>query len=165
METPTLALSLTGLEVVHLVDSLHNGATTPDKEAELAELRPLIVNLAKLYRELVSVEGIKPGPLVVKVTQAQCWLMRSRVRTGDIGIDGTTNIGIPLGLKLYDLMLRFDDGLEEGLDDFDVGGEGEDDPFSAEQGELLKAKRMTEEMNRNATRRNYKPRPHTDPGT
>jgi len=56
---------------------------------------------------LVSPDGINPGPVTLEITEEVAWLLRSKVRTGDLAIDGTTNVGVPLLLKLYDILSAF----------------------------------------------------------
>lgn len=140
---PTLPISLSGLETVFLLDSVRNGASIKDIEDELGCLHELVLNLGSLYRELVKPEGIQPGPLSVHISKEQAWLLRAKVRTGDLGIDGQTNVGVGLSLKLYELMARFESRVKES---FDEAAEDEP-PLSADGREALKALRMTQEMN------------------
>src|SRR5689334_11117173 len=110
MEQPTRALDLTGLEVVFLTDSITNrdiAEGLPDKEAYLPLAREALLLLGSAYRELVSTDGIAAGPVTLQVTEEIAWLLRSKVRTGDLAIDGKTNIGVPMLLKLYDLLNAF----------------------------------------------------------
>jgi len=112
MIEPTGTLSLSGHEVVFLSDALRNGDGVKAIEDEVSCLRPLLLNLGSAYRELVDVTGIADGPVSIAVTEAQCWLMKSKVRTGDLAIDGKTNVGVGLLLKLYGLLLELQSGLE-----------------------------------------------------
>lgn len=125
MEEPTRSLLLTGLETVFLCDSIRNDDLAqglPDPDAKIPVARAALLLLASAYKEVVSPAGIVPGPVWLEVTEEQVWLFRSKTTTGSIAIDGKTNIGISLLLKLYDLIIRFkygDDvdteGGEEGL--------------------------------------------------
>ena len=114
MVDPTACLTLSGLETVFLSDALRNGITVKAIEDELSCVRPLLLNLGSAYRELVTPkpDGIKAGPISIEVTEQQCWLMRALVRTGDLGIDGKTNVGVPLLLKLYGLLLQLESGID-----------------------------------------------------
>lgn len=112
MIEPTVALTLSGLEVTFLSDALRNGDGVKAIEDEVSCLRPLLVNLASAYRELVEPTGIADGPVTIAVTEAQCWLMRAKVRTGDLAIDGKTNVGVGLLRKLYGAILDLQSGLE-----------------------------------------------------
>ena len=112
MVDPTACLTLSGLETVFLSDALRNGITVKAIEDELSCARPLLLNLGSAYRELVAPDGIKDGPISIEVTEQQCWLMRALVRTGDLGIDGKTNVGVPLLLKLYGLLLQLESGID-----------------------------------------------------
>src|SRR3990167_10965657 len=110
METPTLPITLTGLETVFLADSVANkdlAEGLPDQDAYVPLARQALLLLGGAYRELVTAEGIAPGPVTLQVTEEVAWLLRSKVRTGDLAIDGKTNIGVPLLLKLYDLLNAF----------------------------------------------------------
>lgn len=108
---PTLPISLTGVEVIHLIDSLRNGATLKEIEDEPGYLRDLVLKLSSLYRELVGAE-IKPGPASIEVTEPQVWLMRAKVRSGDVGIDKSM-IGVALSNKLYALLNSFASGFSD----------------------------------------------------
>lgn len=138
---PMLPLQLSGLEVVHLLDSVRNGTTVKDVEDELGVTKPLIVKLGGIYRELVSPAGIKAGPVDVQVSEQEAWVLRAKVKTGDIGIDGQTPVGITLSLKLYELLALFSPDMPQ----IEVGGE--EAPFSVNQKEALKALQKTEEIN------------------
>ena len=110
METATLALTLTGLETVFLADSVANkdiAEGLPDRDAYVPLARQALLLLGGAYRELVTAEGIAPGPVTLQVSEEIAWLLRSKVRTGDLAIDGKTNVGIALLLKLYDLLNAF----------------------------------------------------------
>jgi hypothetical protein len=110
VEPPTRALTLTGLEVVYLTDSVTNrdiAEGLPDRDAYVPLARQVLLLMGSAYRELVSSEGIKSGPITLQVTEEIAWLLRSKVRTGDVAIDGTTNVGIPLLLKLYEILNAF----------------------------------------------------------
>jgi hypothetical protein len=126
----TLPLELTGLEVVFLLDSLRNAGNFTEAQAEFDCLEDLVLKLASLYRELVTPDGIAPGPLRVEVNEAETWLLRAKVRTGDVGIDGTTNVGVPLSLKLYELMARFEADVDEY---WQTAAEDGERPLTAEQ--------------------------------
>jgi hypothetical protein len=110
MLTPTRALTLSGLEIVYLTDSIRNKDVAeglPEREAYLPVGRDALLLLGSAYRELVSAEGIQPGPVTLQVSEEIAWLLRDKVRTGDLAIDGQTNIGIPLLLKLFEVLNSF----------------------------------------------------------
>lgn len=112
----TRVLALTGLEVVWLSDAVRNAKTIKEDEDEQSCVKPLVLNLGSAYLELVKPDGIIDGPVEIAVTEAQCWLMRALVRTGDLAIDGKTNVGVPLLTKLYGLLMQF----ASELDDLEV---------------------------------------------
>lgn len=111
-----LPLELTGLEIVYLTDAVGNGDFAqglPEKDAYFAVGRAALLLLGSLYTEVVTKDGISDGPGLIYITEEQAWLFRSKVKTGDLAIDGKTNIGIELSLKLYAILLGFNSGLEE----------------------------------------------------
>lgn len=109
----TATLSLTGLETVFLSDALRNADNISQDNDQFECLKPLVVNLASLYIELLSREGILPGPLDIEITEPQAWLLRQKVRTGDIAIDGKTNVGVSLLTKLYNILIMFSNQMQD----------------------------------------------------
>lgn len=121
MIEPTIGLTLSGLEVVYLSDNLRNADNIDAEQKEFACLKPLLLNLGSAYVELVSDAGISVGPVTIEVTKAQAWLMRSKVKTGDLAIDGQTNVGVGLSRKLFAVLLEFEEAMiEPGLMDLEV---------------------------------------------
>lgn len=115
MTERTACLTLSGLEAVFMSDAVRNSQTplrALDESDETRVIRPLLLNLGSAYRELVTVDGIAPGPVSFEVTEPQCWLMRTLVRTGDLAIDGKSNVGVSLLTKLYGLLLELESGLD-----------------------------------------------------
>jgi hypothetical protein len=115
VERPTRTLALTGLEVVFLTDGVMNrdiAEGLPDRDAYVPLARQTLLLLGSAYRELVSTDGIKPGPVCIEVTEEIAWLLRGKVRTGDVAIDGTTNVGVPLLLKFYDILNAFNSEID-----------------------------------------------------
>jgi hypothetical protein len=112
---PTLEIELSGLEVIHLSDSIANDEVAkglPERDAYVPLARQTLLLLGSAYRELIFPQGVSSGTVCIQVSEEQAWLFRSKVRTGDLAIDGKTNIGIPLLLKLYELLARFNSELE-----------------------------------------------------
>ncbi|MGH8524284.1 MAG: hypothetical protein ACREXY_08725 [Gammaproteobacteria bacterium] len=107
-----LPLELSGVEVVHLIDALRNADNRKGEEEESPCLRPLVIKLAHLYRVLVTPGMFLTGPLALQVTRDELWLLRSKVRTGDVGIDKSL-IGVNLSLKIYAALESFVTGLSE----------------------------------------------------
>lgn len=110
LEQPTLPLTLSGLEVVFLCDAILNDDVAkglPDRDSYYPLARSALLLLGSAYVELVDETGIAPGPVTLQVTEEAAWLLRSKVRTGDLAIDGKTNIGVSLLLKLYGILLQF----------------------------------------------------------
>lgn len=123
----TATLSLTGLETVFLSDALRNADVISLENDQFEYLKPLVVNLASLYVELLSGEGILPGPLSLEITEPQAWLLRQKVRTGDIAIDGKTNVGVSLLKKLYNILITFSNQMQ------DIETSQYDEPMLSEQ--------------------------------
>lgn len=114
-ESKTLPITLSGLEVIHLSDSIANDDIAkglPERDAYVPLARQALLLLGSAYRELVTPEGVADGLIVIQVTEEQAWLFRAKTRTGDMAIDGKTPIGIPLLLKLYEILSSFNSGVE-----------------------------------------------------
>ena len=115
MNKPTLPIVLSGLEVIHLSDSIaadDHAKGLPERDAYVPLARQALLLLGSAYRELVAPVGISDGLVSIHITEELAWLFRSKVRTGDLAIDGKTNIGIGLLLKLYEILSSFKSGLE-----------------------------------------------------
>jgi len=111
----SLVIALTGKEVVYLTDSILNkdiAEGLSEKEAYMPLARPLLLKLASLFTELVSETGVLPGPVDIAITEEEAWLLRTKVRSGDILQDGTP-IGISLLCKLYNLLIEFNNELND----------------------------------------------------
>ena len=111
-----LPIDLTGVEVVFLSDALRCDGETVDElttEEPLPLYRELLLRLGSAYCELVEMERIAIGPVTIHITEEMAWLLRSKVRTGDVAIDGHTQIGNILLLKLYNLLLQFNGGFAD----------------------------------------------------
>ncbi len=124
MEPVRYPCLLTGLEVVFLTDSITNSDLAqglPDADAKIPVARDALLLLGSAYIEVVSETAIEPGPVLLEITEEQCWLFRSKVRTGSVAIDGKTIIGPVLLCKLFALLLRFKYG--EDADDDDPSSE------------------------------------------
>lgn len=117
LQDPTLPLMLNAMEVIHLTDSIKNGDVAeglPEKDAYVPLARGLLLLFGSAYRELVRAGAPpEPGPVFLEVTQEQAWLLRTKVRTSDLGYDGVTNIGAGLLIKLYALLLEFNADVPE----------------------------------------------------
>lgn len=137
MQDPTLPLELNGMEVIYLTDSVKNSDVAeglPEKDAYVPLARALLLLLGSAYRELVR-PGVPPleGPVSIEINQEQAWLLRTKVRTSDVGYDGMTNIGAGLLIKLYALILEFNADIPELF----AGRALEDQEFSPETRDRL----------------------------
>lgn len=126
MEEPRLPLILTPYEIIHLTDAISNKDVAeglPDRDAYVPVAREALLLLGSIYKQIVTpdgkiqteyaeIEGEQPGPLAVQfmVTLEQAWLFRSKVKTGDLGLDRQI-IGGPLLAKIYDVICRFHLGI------------------------------------------------------
>ncbi len=114
-------LFLNVYEVVHLVD----GIDPPDPVSHHIELRgttkyldpdsswqDLLYRLGFLYCELVPsdgsfYDGCESDYREVLVSERDLWLLKSRIKTGDMSMDGTVNIGVGLLKKIFKLLREF----------------------------------------------------------
>lgn len=104
-------LTLNRNEVMLLADrTLNTDVGTPDHQVIAYRL---LVKLGILYLELVTPDGISTEERDVMVTEAETWLLRSKVQSGDkMGSDPL--FGVRLLRKVYRLLIDFDadtDGL------------------------------------------------------
>jgi len=109
-----MPLELSGLEVVFLTDSIRNADAAEGRASEgyVPLAREVLLLLGSAYCALVTDAFIEAGPAVLQVTEEQAWLLRGKVRTGDMAIDGKTIIGPRLLRKLYTLLGAFTSGLD-----------------------------------------------------
>lgn len=117
LDHPVYPIELTTLEVVWLSDHLSGGDTDdgdPDRP-NVQELigRRFLERIGSLFLELVPDDlskltslDVKTARLAINITQREAWLVRDRVKTGDLGYDNITNVGIPLLKKLYGVLLQ-----------------------------------------------------------
>ena len=115
MNKPTLPIVLSGFECIHLSDSIaadDHAKGLPERDAYVPLARQALLLLGSAYRELVQPVGVSDGLLTIHITEELAWLFRSKTRTGDLAIDNKTNVGIPLLLKLYELLAAFNSELD-----------------------------------------------------
>lgn len=119
--TSTLPLHLGVLEVIFLADSLHVDDTDEGDQTNPSHFRgpyvgrPLLIKIGSLYLEFAALtygfdfENDDPPKtqLPIHITEAEAWLIKSKVRSGDLGWDNTTNIGVDLTCKLFELICHF----------------------------------------------------------
>ena len=114
-----LGLKLNVYEVVHLVDSIdgipqpaHPEQRGSTAYQEVDPNRSLLSGLGHLYDELVPIngdfyEGCEDNYEEILVTEEDLWLIKRRVKTGDMSMDGTVNIGVGLLKKTFALLRAF----------------------------------------------------------
>ena len=115
MNRPTLPIVLSGFEVIHLSDSIaadDHAKGLPERDAYVPLARQALLLLGSAYRELVQPVGVSDGLVSIHITEELAWLFRAKTRTGDLAIDNKTNVGIPLLLKLYEMLASFNSELD-----------------------------------------------------
>ncbi len=149
-------LFLNVYEVVHLVDNIdppdpvshhiepQRGTTTYlDDESSW---QSLLYRLGFLYDELVPpngdfYEGCESEYRELLVSERDLWLIKSRVKTGDMSMDATVNIGVGLLKKVFRLLRDFqfpDLGIPDSRDVQPWLKPSHDRPFTASDGRHLK---------------------------
>ena len=150
MNRPTLPIVLSGFEVIHLSDSIaadDHAKGLPERDAYVPLARQALLLLGSAYRELVQPVGVSDAQVSIHITEELAWLFRSKTRTGDLAIDNKTNVGIPLLLKLYEMLAAFNSEL-----DITVG-------FVEEPAVTEEARAFLTELKEKSSAR---PDPHTD---
>ena len=99
-----LQLALSGPEVLLLIDRIRND----DCGEPTAFVQPhdLILKLGGLYLELVQETTFTDGERAVALTEAEAWLLRSKVVSLDKG-PGNQPLGIRLLRKVYAMLLAY----------------------------------------------------------
>ena len=97
-------LTLNRDEILVLTDRVQNGDRGTE-EMPISAYR-LLLKLGSLYLETVQLDG-KPAEATVAVTEAETWLLRSKVTSGD-KLASDPLFGVKLLRKLYTLLLAFD---------------------------------------------------------
>lgn len=122
-EETRLPLSLNVLEVIYLVDNIKLDdfdQGNPDNPESIQPLaHELLVLLAPLYLELTECfygensRDYNPDRVeTILVTQKQVRLLKGKVATSILGIDGEYPVGYTLSRKLLQLLLDFDAGVD-----------------------------------------------------
>src|SRR3990167_2200255 len=116
IDTPHLPLALTGREVVFLCDRIANkdyAEGLEDKERYIPLARKALLLLGSAYVEVVKPDKIEyDARVTLHVDEEIAWLLRGKVTTGDLGIDGKP-IGPTLLVKIYAILLEFAAGLSD----------------------------------------------------
>lgn len=97
----TGSLSLNAQEAMYLLDRVVN-----------QDFRDtLVLKLASVFDELVSIEKIVEGEREVIVTEEEAWCLRSKVGTTD-RIPSDTMFGLKLCKKIYRLLLDYENAAD-----------------------------------------------------
>jgi len=125
---PQQYLSLTADEVMVLTDRVMNQDRGTEDMSCCAYL--LLLRLGSAYVEMLS-EGKKPGEISVAVSEAEAWLLRSKITSGDKSSSDAL-FGVKLLSKIYRILLAYN--IEMALPS--VGGM--DDEFTDERRSALR---------------------------
>lgn len=101
----TLEITLVRDEVMVLIDRVAN----TDRGTEDQQVIPyrLILKLGSLYLEVVKPESPATAAGSIRLTEAETWLLRAKVQSGD-KMASDAQFGIRLLHKLYELLIAFD---------------------------------------------------------
>src|SRR5438552_2508319 len=125
---PQQYLELTAEEVLVLTDRvLNQDRGTEDMGCSAY---PLLLRLGSAYVEMLG-DGKKGGEVPIAVTEAEAWLLRSKVTSGDKS-QSDPLFGVKLLCKIYRVLMTYDSGLT--LPEADGG----DDEFTDERKAALR---------------------------
>jgi len=96
-------VSLTADEVMVLTDRVLNHDRGTEDMAVCAY--PLLLRLGSAYVEMLG-EGKKPGEIPVAVSEAEAWLLRSKITSGDKS-SADALFGVKLLTKIYRVLLAY----------------------------------------------------------
>lgn len=113
MEEKKLPLTLTGPEIIYLTDAVRNTDVAeglPDKEAYVPLAKELLLVLGSMFNECVDwltrQHDIDVFDRQAYFSELQVWLLRGKVRYGDVDFRGQP-VGPLLLHKLYACLLQF----------------------------------------------------------
>ena len=130
MATVTRMLVLTRDEIMVCTDRVQNTDCGTDEKP--IQVYGLLLKLGSAYLEAMTLDG-KVGPEVpVAVTEAEAWLLRGKVTSGD-KTSSDQLFGVKLLRKIYEVLERYNDGLGD-LCTTEEGG----DPMTADERQVLR---------------------------
>ncbi len=97
-------LSLNAIEVLVLTDRVLN-SDGGEKGQEVTSFL-LLEKLGSAYLEMVTAKGMGEGEVPLVFTEAELWLLRSKVTSADRGTESDPLFGIKLLNKLYAAILK-----------------------------------------------------------
>ena len=96
-------------EIMVLTDRVQN--TDGGTDEKRVQPYDLLLKLGSAYLEAVTLDGVKGPEIPVAVTEAEAWLLRSKVSSSDkMATDPL--FGVKLLRKLYEILERYNAGLE-----------------------------------------------------
>ena len=134
----TRLLALTRDEIMVLADRTLNTDYGTDEQP----VKPcaLLLKLGSAYLEAMTLDGVKGLDVPVAVTEAEAWLLRAKVTSSDkMATDPL--FGVKFLRKVYDLLERFNDGLD-ALPISETAGE----QMTSEQRQALKGWQAKEDI-------------------
>lgn len=114
------------METAYLADNLSVGDTeegNPQSASLYTERligRSLLLKVGSLYVDFSELTNgfdfenpsrYQGEESPIMITEAEAWLLKSKVRTGDMGLDNQTNIGVNLTRKIFEVLMSFN-GIE-----------------------------------------------------
>ncbi len=97
-------LSLNAIEIMLLADRVQN-SDVGEKGQEVTSFH-LLEKLGSAYLEMVGPEKLQDGEVPLVFTEAELWLLRSRVSSLERGTENDPHFGIHLLRKLYAAILK-----------------------------------------------------------
>ncbi len=97
-------LSLNAIEIMLLADRVQN-SDVGEKGQEVTSFH-LLEKLGSAYLEMVGPEKLQDGEVPLVFTEAELWLLRSRVTSSERGTENDPLFGIHLLRKLYEAILK-----------------------------------------------------------
>ncbi len=90
---------------------LTDRVTNIDSAEGTVEARSLLLKLGSAYVELIHEDGGRGGEVMLGLTEAEAWLLRSKVSSAD-KLATRPRLGVQLLRKLYRVLLDFNTALE-----------------------------------------------------
>jgi hypothetical protein len=156
MDDQIIPIDLTAHEIVFLTDNIQVGDTNvgdPDHPHTPEPIaRALLLKLGNVFLQVMSPTGVQENESRgVSLTENECWLIKSRVRVGDLGLSGKP-VGATILLKVVTALVQFNPdkpGIAPAviLDGVPVAEESDDDSYRAA---TRKAKAREKEERRSA---------------
>ena len=114
MDEETTLVEFTAHEIVFLTDNIQVGDVNvgdPDHPYTIEPIaRALLLKLGGVFLQVLTTTGVKEDEARgVNLTEKECWLIKSRVRVGDLGL-GAKPVGVGILLKILTTLMKFNPG-------------------------------------------------------